>query len=219
MATRRSVVARKKNAKENKQRGLSRLRDATTGHSCFTALPESDLSAYWPYLVYQSREVSLQMVIWTGKFDSSDLSIRPTRGSQLGLVPTTRNYTKMVTHGRIGLFYQDEAGKLIAFENPLRTKIPEGDKDANATDGSWNSMWRNGTENRWETSTPNAFQDIGEWSKIACVTPPMWTNAEEQMRLASASDLTRCFFQRGGRLREVQFDGAAWKAPKEVPLT
>ncbi|CAG9986446.1 unnamed protein product [Clonostachys byssicola] len=229
----------------------------------FTALPESDLSAYWPYLVYQSREVSLQMVIWTGKFDSSDLSIRPARGSQLGLVPTTRNYTKMATHGRIGLFYQDEASKLIAFENSLKTKIPEGDKDANVTDVVWNStfpdirlpntghftvfsvasdsnktadtvdtlvlygddsqkiqqVWRNGTENTWETSTPDAFQDIDEWSKIACVTPPMWTNAEEQMRLAFASDLTRCFFQGSGRLMEVQFDGAAWKAPKEVPLT
>lgn len=45
----------------------------------------------------------------------------------------------MVTHGRVGLFYQDEAGKLIAFENPLRTKIPEGDKDANGTDVVWNS--------------------------------------------------------------------------------
>ncbi|CAI6045319.1 unnamed protein product [Clonostachys chloroleuca] len=197
----------------------------------FTALPESDLSAYWPYLVYQSREESLQINIWTGKFDSSDLSIRPTRGSQLGLVPTTRNYTKMVTHGRVGLFYQDEAGKLIAFDNPLRNKIPEGDKDANGTDVVWNStfpdirlphtgqfsvfsiasdsnktadtvdtlvlyrddaqkiqqVWRNGTGNRWETSTPDAFQDIDGWSKIACVTPPMWTNAEEQMRLASAS--------------------------------
>jgi hypothetical protein len=104
-----------------------------------TALPESDLSAYWPYLVYQSREVSLQMAIWTGKFDSSDLSIRPIRASQLGLVPTARNYTKIVTHGRIGLFYQDEAGKLTAFQNPLRTKIPESDKGANVTDVVWNS--------------------------------------------------------------------------------
>lgn len=80
-------------------------------------------------------------------------------------------------------------------------------------------VWRNGGENRWETSTPDAFQDIAEWSKIACVTPPMWTNVEEQMRLASASDLTRCFSQRDGRLMEVQFDGVAWKTPKEVPLT
>ncbi|CAG9946383.1 unnamed protein product [Clonostachys rosea f. rosea IK726] len=66
-------------------------------------------------------------------------------------------------------------------------------------------VWRNGGENRWETSTPDAFQDIAEWSKIASVTPPMWTNVEEQMRLASASDLTRCFSQRDGRLMEVQF--------------
>ncbi|CAH0046452.1 unnamed protein product, partial [Clonostachys solani] len=170
------------------------------------------------YAVYNApRNGSLAYSISTGSGAPDDskwekaMSLEPqypvANGTPIAM-SQLRQYATDVTY-QLEVFYLNETHR-------INGKNHNRDKDGSRR---IQQVRRNGTESRWETSTPEAFQNIDEWSKIACVTPPMWTNVEEEMRLASASDLTRCFFQRGGRLMEVQFDGLVWKDPKEVPLT
>jgi hypothetical protein len=69
----------------------------------------------------------------------------------------------------------------------------------------------------WEKSSPKALSggDIG--TSIAC-TSLATIDEKGSTRLEAASDLTRCYFVKGGFMTEVQFDGEDWKVIGEVPL-
>ncbi len=51
-------------------------------------------------------------------------------------------------------------------------------------------------------------------TNIACLTPSAWplSNLKPQF------DMTRCYFQVGGQLREVLFDGSTWLNQGNLPI-
>jgi hypothetical protein len=63
-------------------------------------------------------------------------------------------------------------------------------------------------------STPDAFRGADNGTSIACLTPSAWPPSG----LEPKWDLARCYFQSNGVLREVQFDGSAWRVVGDVPL-
>jgi hypothetical protein len=76
------------------------------------------------------------------------------------------------------------------------------------------------------------WQDAGPWkgpqtfpalnladrgTDIACVTKAVWNSVG--VSLGPLSDLNRCYFQSGGRIKEVRYDGTTWQDLGFVPFT
>ena len=51
---------------------------------------------------------------------------------------------------------------------------------------------------------------------ISCVTKAVWNSVG--VSLGPLSDLNRCYFQSGGRIKEVRYDGTTWQDLGFVPV-
>ncbi|KAI9154841.1 hypothetical protein HJFPF1_07400 [Paramyrothecium foliicola] len=89
----------------------------------FTSVEGGSMAAYWPLILFQDMNAHLQLILFDGvqPWSSFDLSILAMDQTELAIVPITRNYTRVLHDGWIGLFYQDTAGKLIPRANPRDT--------------------------------------------------------------------------------------------------
>ena len=81
-------------------------------------------------------------------------------------------------------------------------------------------VWRDDESSDWKTSRPPALAGADKGTDISCVTMPesMSTATGAVLLLEQASAETRCYFQRGGHVREVRLDGEGWVDMGSVPL-
>jgi hypothetical protein len=79
--------------------------------------------------------------------------------------------------------------------------------------------WRD-DESSWKTSRPAALAGADAGTDIACLTMPesMMDGSGGVVLLEPASPETRCYFQRGGAVREVRLNGTDWVELGTVPL-
>lgn len=72
----------------------------------------------------------------------------------------------------------------------------------------------------WQQTQPDALKKADADTDIACATMPQ-TFADgngNQLLLEEASDMTRCYFQRGGEVVGVKFDGKEWTEVENVKI-
>ncbi|CAH0021199.1 unnamed protein product [Clonostachys rhizophaga] len=72
----------------------------------------------------------------------------------------------------------------------------------------------------WQTSAPDQLKGADNGTDISCITTPAWEKDRtfDGLLLQAASDLTKCYFQKGGKLMEVRLSGTNWVDPKELAL-
>jgi hypothetical protein len=70
----------------------------------------------------------------------------------------------------------------------------------------------------WVESSPKALRGCDVGTKITCTSIETIRVGKARI-LEPASDMTRCYFFRAGRLSEAQFNGKDWKSLGEVPLS
>ncbi|VUC28072.1 unnamed protein product [Clonostachys rosea] len=72
----------------------------------------------------------------------------------------------------------------------------------------------------WQTSAPDELKGADNGTDISCITTPAWEKDRtfDGLLLQAASDLTKCYFQKGGKLMEVRLSGTNWVDPKELAL-
>lgn len=73
----------------------------------------------------------------------------------------------------------------------------------------------------WETTQPSALGNADEGTNIACLTMPISqrTADGEALELEGVSnEIARCYFQRGGLVREVVLSGTDWIETQTIPL-
>ena len=59
-----------------------------------------------------------------------------------------------------------------------------------------------------------ALRGADKDTNIACLTPNSWPSSN----LLPQHDMSRCYFQSGGFLKEVQYDGKDWKDLGNIPM-
>lgn len=84
-------------------------------------------------------------------------------------------------------------------------------------DGVLQVIWQNDTSGWQGPQTYTALDGADKGTDIACVTQAVWD--EKKVTISSATDMNRCYFQSGGRVKEVWFDGRKWKDLGYLPIS
>lgn len=84
------------------------------------------------------------------------------------------------------------------------------------TDGILQVRWQSDTSGWMGPQTYPALADADMGTDITCLTQPAWD--ETKVTLSSATDMNRCYFQSGGKVKEVRFDGGDWKDLGFIPM-
>jgi hypothetical protein len=81
--------------------------------------------------------------------------------------------------------------------------------------GQIQMVWQDDTSGTgWKgPSTSDAFNGADTGTSIACLTPSAWPPSELQANY----DMSRCYFQSNGTIKETKFDGSAWNVVGDVP--
>ncbi|CAH0056252.1 unnamed protein product [Clonostachys solani] len=79
--------------------------------------------------------------------------------------------------------------------------------------------WIN-NDNGWQISSPKLLQGADRGTHIGCITPAVWKSDRtfSEKLLAEESDLSKCYFQKGGKLFEVRLEGKDWVDLKEISI-
>ncbi|KAF2474827.1 uncharacterized protein BDR25DRAFT_112349 [Lindgomyces ingoldianus] len=212
----------------------------------YTASESSNLAFYWPKLVYQGLGGELRGVnfechkknqCW---HDSVLRSTEPSNGTRLALVPLTNNLSSTA------LFYRQEDGSYVNYKedggqasviwrNRAFSGLVPADSSLAAfsttrpgkTVSSLNTylLWqdKNGTmqvswsdtDEGWKGPvTHPAFDGADKNTAITCLTGLTFPN----FPLPVGSELSRCYFQARGSVREVSFNGTSWDTVGNVPI-
>lgn len=72
-------------------------------------------------------------------------------------------------------------------------------------------------ESGWTTpKTQDALSGADKGTDITCLTEGVWDGYNA---LSAAKDMSKCYFQSGGRVKEVIYDGANWSVVGFVAMT
>ncbi len=71
----------------------------------------------------------------------------------------------------------------------------------------------------WKTSSPQALATADQGTDISCLTPAASNDTYgDALFVAPQSNITRCYFQRGGWVVEVQQNGTDWVDLGKLPM-
>jgi len=90
------------------------------------------------------------------------------------------------------VLYQDSDGSIMYLKQDIAT--------------DWN-----------DPQTNFVFQDADNPTNIACVTPAT-SSSPGQVLLKASFETSFCYFQAGGKLKQVKFDGEKWSVEGFVPI-
>ncbi|KAK3935502.1 hypothetical protein QBC46DRAFT_271645, partial [Diplogelasinospora grovesii] len=220
-------------------------RDSTFSEGSLSSLGLSAPSnmkivTYWPSIVYQNAAGKMEDVLLNNGWHINDLTLAAYSGSSLAEVPFHSTYPD----GGNSLFYQGADGKLVqavgnytagwasgnlSIAIPLGTSIgafavsnkrkgPNLDTYVlyQAQNGTIEVMWQD-DETGWKgPSAPDALQSADNGTSIACLTPMAWEGTTIQQGFVNMS---RCYFQGSGKLKEVWFDGTDWNVVGDIPTS
>ncbi|KAF2669635.1 hypothetical protein BT63DRAFT_373088 [Microthyrium microscopicum] len=130
-----------------------------------------------------------------------------TRGTNLGAWSANNLNVSIPQNSSIGSFSVPRAG-----DSAKRTNLYVLWQDAS---GNIQYNWQDDNSGWKGPATSDALKGADLGTSIACLTPTIWPVTDLQPKF----DLSRCYYQVGGSLREVQFDGSNWNVLGFVPLT
>jgi hypothetical protein len=227
----------------------------------YTAGRYSGLVSYWPSIVFQDDEGTLQEIQYnltksTTGWSQNSLNVIGWNSSRLAEVPLRADFL----NGGVNVFYQRDDQEMISFgrnsslwspgiihianlnswlttaeltTGDLSVRIPPGasigafavrrPQDTNNNmdvyvlwqdaSSSIQMMWLD-DESGWKgPSTYTSLNGSDSGTSIACLTPSAWPTS----MLEAKWDMSRCYFQAGGMLREVLFNGTDWISVGIVP--
>ncbi|KAH7303099.1 hypothetical protein B0I35DRAFT_415392 [Stachybotrys elegans] len=129
--------------------------------------------------------------------------------SKLALVPISRNATRIRYDGWWAVLYQAEGGNLVAIVNPTGQNTGSlgelSDLWTSNDSADIRQAWFDTNHGGWQTSSPENLRGADEGTSITCITAPTWENMEGlgELQLASASELTRCYFHKDAGLKNI----------------
>lgn len=77
-------------------------------------------------------------------------------------------------------------------------------------------------DSTWTVTQPSALGDADNGTGIACLTMPIseeGTDSEALELEIASNEVARCYFQRGGLVREVVLSGTDWVETGSIPLS
>ncbi|KAH8662553.1 hypothetical protein BX600DRAFT_437934 [Xylariales sp. PMI_506] len=209
----------------------------------FAASPSSQLSTYWPSLIYEGADGSFFEVTYAGNHTVNIWNAQAVAqagalvsGSGVVELTTTPNYTSL------SFFSQDSSGALLIQERDVNNStwkttagqaiasIPEGSSlgalytpAIGGNDANVYVLWQDVTgdikvsdlNSGWSgSSTPDAFKNAVNGTSIACLTPVSFYNVS----LGTVPSLARCYFRTNAAVREVEVTGGQWQILGDVPI-
>ena len=84
------------------------------------------------------------------------------------------------------------------------------------TSGALSYVWQDSSSPWHAPASHKALANADSGTDIACLTQQGWSG--RNVKLSNSTDMNRCFFQRGGALWQVRYDGKDWKDLNAVPL-
>jgi hypothetical protein len=78
-------------------------------------------------------------------------------------------------------------------------------------------VWESDASGWQGPSTYSAFDGADNGTDIACLTAAAWDGSG--VELSTDQDMNRCYFQVGGQVREVYYDGSNWNVEGYLPIT
>lgn len=220
----------------------------TTGKSgsltqnTITAGSQTRLTTYWPFIIWEDSSNNLQEIVYDctvpGCWSMAPVNVSASANGGLVIVPQTQNLTEM------DVFYQRDDGKVIDYSRNSTSglfttagtfsgSIPSAANIAvfsSARNGSSSLnqyilyqdttstiqvVWEDDASGWKGPSTFTAFKGADNGTSITCLTPSSWFN----LPLEVSQDMTRCYFQAGGALREVLNNGTDWTIVGNVPIS
>jgi len=193
--------------------------------------------SYWPSIVFQDDLGNLQEILYNlsipgnqAGWSQRSLGALGYNYSGLAEVPVTFIDTSLPTLDSYGvdvLYQQSDSKMYDASKNTnvgawstsaIGVSIP-----ASASIGSF-SVPRSGNTGGdmnvyvlWQNASGQIQMvwqdDTSGTGSIACLTPSAWPPSELQANY----DLSRCYFQSNGTIKETKFDGSAWNVVGDVP--
>lgn len=78
-------------------------------------------------------------------------------------------------------------------------------------------IWQDDSSGWQGPKTYSALAGADKGTDIACLNQAAWDQVN--VKLSTATDMNRCYFQSGGKVKEVLFNGKAWKDLGYLPIT
>lgn len=129
--------------------------------------------------------------------------------------PTDRNH-----QGDLSRFSIPDTSALGAFVT-ARTDTT-GDDNINThivyqdDTGALQMVWQNSASDWQGPKTFNAFQGADKGTDIACITAAAWNSSD--VHITSSYDVSRCYFQVKGQVRETHWNGNDWNDLGFLPI-
>lgn len=82
--------------------------------------------------------------------------------------------------------------------------------------GALQMVWQNSASDWQGPKTFDAFQGADRGTDIACVTAAAWDGSN--IHITSATDVSRCYFQVKGQVREAHWNGTNWESLGFLPI-
>ena len=86
-----------------------------------------------------------------------------------------------------------------------------------SANGTIEVVWQDDTQSGWQgPQTYSALADADMGTDISCVTQTAWYNSD--VSLDTIGPINRCYFQSGGYVKEVAYDGSNWTDLGHLPM-
>ncbi|OCL05167.1 hypothetical protein AOQ84DRAFT_441627 [Glonium stellatum] len=217
-------------------------RSGSLTENTLTVGSQTRLTTYWPFIIWADPSNNLQEIVYDctvpGCWSMAPVNVSASANGGLVIVPQMQNITEM------DVFYQREDSKLIDYSRNTTTgvfatagtfsgSVPpsaniavfstgrNGSADLNQyilyqdTTSTIQVVWQDDSSGWKGPSTFAAFKGADNGTAITCLTPRSWFN----IPIDVSQDMTRCYFQASGALREVINNGTGWNIIGNVPIS
>ncbi|KAG7064552.1 hypothetical protein JMJ76_0012315 [Colletotrichum scovillei] len=174
-------------------------------------------------------------------WDVRKLGIIAAETSQLALFPLSSNFSAIAAHGAYGIIYQASNNSLAIATPGNSFTVPTISKGGSFAafsiaresdalqrvniyilfiDASFDINVLRNSASGWQLTQPAALKAVDSDSDIACLTmaTTCFDSNGSQVLLGQALSETRCYFQRGGLVREAMLSGDDWVDLGSVPI-
>lgn len=198
----------------------------------------SRLGVYWPSVLLQDASGAVQEVFYNqsnaGYQPITALSISGSTSSPLIALPLTPSHEDHElrilyrrSDGKLAEYNRNSKGTVLSSSGALSFSVPQDASvaafaTANGNDdlktwvlwqddsGDIQVGWQNSTSDLWEGPVTDAvFKGADNPTQLACLTAGS-SGGMAVEPLQAKNDMNRCYFQIGGAVKEVWYDGDKW---------
>ncbi|KAI0971465.1 hypothetical protein F4678DRAFT_85102 [Xylaria arbuscula] len=204
----------------------------------------SRLSTYWPYIVLQRPNGTLQVVNWIGTdptlWKNQSLEIVASEGTSLAVIPLSSSYQAPY---KAALVYRRTDGILAlhsleygtagsglqtveiggSYESSFGAFAVARENDLNKGTNMYILYQTESNDleyvyfkgDSWELgSSSDVLKNADPSTDITCLTESIWDGLAA---MSSTYDMSRCYFYSRGQIKQVQFNGSLWTEAENIP--